>query len=262
MRKALCALVALSMLFASALAAEWTYALSPLILRDNARLLTLANRESLLAEDYAPTDLVNVALRRTNPFELRSEAYDALKAMFEAAEAAGHTLYVKSAYRSYSTQKTMYYNRLEKVGRDDGVVAYPGSSDHQTGLGVDILNYEWTEKDGMNEKFALEKEAVWMSEHCHEYGYILRYMDGKQDVTGIMFEPWHFRYVGKDAAAYIMQNALSLEEFTAEWQGAVAAYEAAGGDFDALCDELSAPPPVVLLDEYGEDGDAEVSMFY
>ena len=162
---------------------------------------------------------------RTSTMQLRKEANEALEAMFAAAQEAGYNLYVKSAYRSYSTQSSMYYNRLEKNnGRDDGLVAYPGSSDHQTGLGVDILNYEWTQKDGMNYRFAATAEAQWMDAHCQEYGFILRYMEDKEDVTGIKFEPWHFRYVGREAAVYIMENHLSLEEFTEEWQAAEAEY--------------------------------------
>ena len=128
----------------------WEYPLSPEIIANREGYITLTNRAALLSEDYAPEDLVKVTLKRVVQGELRKAAHDALGELFQAAQAEGHTLYVKSAYRSYKTQKTMYFTRLEKQGRDDGWVAYPGSSDHQTGLGVDVLNYEWTKKDGMN----------------------------------------------------------------------------------------------------------------
>jgi len=178
--------------------------------------------------------------------------------MFDAALEDGYTLYVKSAYRSYGTQNTMYQNRLERYGYDDGLVAYPGSSDHQTGLGVDVLNYEWTQKDGMNEKFALEAEAKWMAEHCHEFGFVIRYMEDKEDITGIKYEPWHLRYVGKEVAAYMMENHLSLEEFTEEWQAYVAEFEAAGGDMKRLTIQRRYLGPIIVV-SVGEDGEEEYS---
>ena len=213
---------------------DWEYPLEPEILDDYSRYITLANRTHLLDSDYIPDDLVNTSCKKSydaGTTQLRQVASDAINAMFAAAQADGYTLYLKSAYRSYKTQKTMYNNRLDRLGRDDGLVSYPGASDHQTGLGADILNYEWTRKDGMNKDFANTREAQWMEAHCQEYGFILRYMADKEEITGIKFEPWHFRYVGLEAAAYIMENHLSLEEFTEEWQAYVAAWEAAGGDF-------------------------------
>ncbi|MBQ6256580.1 MAG: M15 family metallopeptidase, partial [Clostridia bacterium] len=187
-------------------------------------------------------------------------ASDAINAMFAAAQQDGLTLYLKSAYRSYVTQKTMYNNRLDKLGRDDGLVSYPGASDHQTGLGADILNYEWTKKDGMNKEFAKTKEAQWMEAHCAEFGFILRYMSDKEEITGIKFEPWHFRYVGREAAAYIMENHLSLEEFTEEWQAYVADWEARGGDFRELIIQRAQVNRVTVLDDEG--GEEELSIFY
>ena len=231
---------------------DWEYPLSPEILDDFDEYIILANRQHLLASDYAPNDLVNTTCKKSSDAgkpELRQAANDAINAMFAAAQQDGLTLYLKSAYRTYQTQKTMYNNRLDKLGRDDGLVSYPGASDHQTGLGADILNYEWTKKDGMNKEFAKTREAQWMEAHCAEYGFILRYMDDKEESTGIKFEPWHFRYVGKEAAAYIMENHLSLEEFTEEWQAYIADWEARGGDFR-----------VTVLDD--EDGEEELSIFY
>ena len=118
---------------------EWEYPLAPEILRDVDQYLTLTNRKTLLDKKYVPEDLVRMTVRSTVDDPLRREANEALTEMFLAAEEAGYTLYVKSGYRSYQTQRTMYNNRLENNhGRDDGLVAYPGASDHQTGLGVDI----------------------------------------------------------------------------------------------------------------------------
>ena len=240
---------------------EWDYPLAPEILANAEGYITLTNKECLLDKDYVPDDLVNLTVRRVVKGEMRKAAHEALERMFNDALEAGCTLYAKSVYRSYQTQKTMYYNRLEKLGRDDGVVAFPGSSDHQTGLGIDILNYEWTKKDGMNSEFGKTKEAVWMAEHCWEYGFIIRYMEDKEDVTGIVYEPWHLRYVGLEAAAYITENHLALEEFTAEWQAYIAHYEESGGDFEALLRERAKLNPVTVLD-IDENGEEEFSIFY
>ena len=240
----------------------WEYPIAPEILQDMGRYITLANRDVLLESSYIPDDLVDVKARSTVKCQLRKEANDALNDMFAAAEQDGFVLYVKSAYRSYQTQNTMYNNRLDKNhGRDDGMVAYPGASDHQTGLGVDILNYAWTQKDGMNKEFALTAEAKWMEAHCQEFGFVLRYMADKEDVTGIKFEPWNFRYVGKEVAAYMMENHLSLEEFTQEWQAYVQEFEEWGGDFNLLL-RLRAQVNEVTVIDVTEDGEEELSIFY
>ena len=243
----------------------WDYPLAPEILDDFGQYITLTNKEHLLDSGYVPNDLVKTSVKRakgTDTMELRKDANAALNAMFEAASKAGYTLYLKSAYRAYSTQKFMYTTRLDKNhGKDDGLVAYPGASDHQTGLGVDVLNYAWTLKDGMNKEFAKTDEAKWMLAHCHEFGFILRYMEDKEELTGIKFEPWHFRYVGKAAAAYIMENHLSLEEFTEEWQTYLADWEAAGGNFYQLLHDRARPNSVTVTG-VSDDGEAELSIFY
>ena len=162
--------------------------------------------------------------------QLQEDCYEALVAMSEAALEDGITLYLKSAYRSWKTQNTMYNNRLQKNhGRDDGWVTVAGGSDHQTGLGCDIVNRAWRDK-AMNEKFASTEAAQWMLEHCAEFGFILRYPEDKTDITEINFEPWHFRYVGVPVATYIMDNGLCLEEFHEELSDAIEAFIAAGGD--------------------------------
>ena len=242
---------------------DWEYPLSPEIVNDYDGYIRLANRQNLLPSDYEPDDLVNTTCKKSSDAgtpQLRQAASDAIDAMFAAAQQDGLTLYLKSAYRTYQTQKTMYNNRLDKLGRDDGLVSYPGASDHQTGLGADILNYEWTKKDGMNKEFAKTREAQWMEARCAEFGFILRYMSDKEEITGIKFEPWHFRYVGREAAVYIMENHLSLEEFTQEWQAYVTDWEARGGDFHELIIQRAQVNRVTVLD--AEDGEEELSIFY
>ncbi|HSK69659.1 MAG TPA: M15 family metallopeptidase [Candidatus Limnocylindria bacterium] len=254
----LLALLAVS--FYATAEAVWDYPLPANLLKNRDRTLTLVNRDSKLEADYTPASLVPLNLRAVSgPHELRKPAADALRELFLAAEGDGHTLYVKSSYRSYGTQATMYENRKAREGKDDGVVAAPGTSDHQTGLGVDVLNRYWAERDGMTPKFGETPEARWLEANCARFGFIIRYLPEKKDITGIIYEPWHLRYVGREAAAYIMENRLSLEEFDQEWHAAIGAFEERGGDFEALVRSLEAPPPYTALPS-ADGGDAEISF--
>ena len=217
----------------------------PVALEDmNPEFIRLANKHYLLPEKYVPDNLVKVPKDpkkggikwKSAPSEghqLQAECAEALCAMNAVMrEIDGfQDMYLKSAYRSYRTQKTMYNNRLKKNnGRDDGWVSKPGASDHQTGLGCDVIPYNWTKKSGMNDKMMQEKECQWMAEHCQEYGFIIRYPADKKEITEINTEPWHLRYVGIPAATYIMENGLCLEEFVQELQEAIENYVARGGD--------------------------------
>lgn len=226
--------------------ALWTF---PVALEDmNPEYIVLANKHYLLSKDYVPADLVKVP---NNPkkggikwagsgtdgklkgWYLRAECSQALCDMNAVMrEIDGfQTMYLKSAYRSWSKQNTMYKNRLKKNnGKDDGWVSKAGASDHQTGLGCDVIPYNWTKKPGMNEKMMKEKECQWMAEHCQEFGFIIRYPADKKEITEINTEPWHLRYVGIPAATYIMENGLCLEEFTQQLQAAIDDYIARGGD--------------------------------
>ena len=210
-------------------------------------LIRLANKQCLLPKDYVPANLVKVpkdpakgGIRwAVTPSDgklkgqyLREECAEALCAMNAAMRAVGNfrDMYLKSAYRSYQKQKTMYHNRLAKnKGKDDGWVSMEGASDHQTGLGCDVVPKNWKDK-AMNDKMMKEPECQWMAEHCQEYGFIIRYPADKQEITGIKTEPWHLRYVGIPVAAYIMENGLCLEEFHTQLAEAVGRYLAAGGD--------------------------------
>ncbi len=216
-----------------ALESAWDYPLSYESLMES-DYLALANRDSLLDKDYKPADLVKIKARKvsSDPIQMRKAASEAMSAMFDAALEDGVKLYASSGYRSYQTQNTMYYNRLKKNGgKDDKVVAYPGSSDHQTGLGIDIINYSGIGKR-FTSAFADTKEGKWLAENCWDYGFILRYAKEKEDITQIIYEPWHFRYVGLEPALYMRDNDLSLEEFTAEWHDAVTAFD--GTEFTAV----------------------------
>ena len=142
-----------------------------------------------------------------------SRAVDALQAFIDAARAEGLSVYLSSSYRSYDEQSYLYNRKVQQYG-DPAVaatiVAPPGTSEHQSGLCADITDMYYASKDRSLENTALFK---WMYANCQDYGFILRYPDGKQDITGIIYEPWHFRYVGVEVATYIMENDLTLEEF-------------------------------------------------
>ncbi|MBE7017336.1 MAG: D-alanyl-D-alanine carboxypeptidase family protein [Ruminococcaceae bacterium] len=158
--------------------------------------------------DYVPELTV---IEGSQSFDTRAVAF--LEEFIAAARGEGLSVYLSSSYRSYNEQSYLYDRKVSQYG-DPAVaatiVAPPGTSEHQTGLCADITDMYYASKDRSLENTALFK---WMKAHCHEYGFILRYPDGKQDITGIIYEPWHFRYVGKEVASYIMENELTLEEF-------------------------------------------------
>ena len=236
-------------------AAQWNF---PVALEDmKPEFVVLANKHYLLGKDFVCKPLVKIKSMKlekdkvtkksgdmyvvSKGMQLNKECAEALIRLSDAARADGYTLYLKSAYRSWQTQNTMYYNRLKKNnGKDDGWVSKPGASDHQTGLGCDVVPKSWKSK-AMNSKMAKEPECQWMAEHCQEYGFIIRYPEDKQDVTEINYEPWHLRYVGIPAATYIMENGLCLEEFNDQLQQAVRDYLEAGGERSKVEDFIQEP---------------------
>lgn len=228
-------------------APQWTYPVPLEILEDPLDLLVLANKENLLDSDYPPEDelhkLVNASVKKTKSQEMlvRTIADAALVAMFEAAESDGAKLLLHSAYRSHRTQSVMYENRLKSKGYDDGYVQAGGASDHQTGLGFDVINNEWikiAKESGLNSKFATTAEGQWMAENCAKFGFIIRYPEDKVDVTGIHYEPWHLRYVGVEVAMYMTENGMCLEEFVAEYRHEMAAYNNEVNDSGPVVDSF------------------------
>jgi len=167
----------------------------------------LVNSENNIGE-YVPELTV---LEGSQSFD--SRAVGALQEFIDAARAEGLSVYLSSSYRAYSEQNWLYERKVAQYG-DPAVaatiVAPPGTSEHQSGLCADITDIYYASKDRSLENTALFK---WMYANCQDYGFILRYPDGKQDITGIIYEPWHFRYVGVEVATYIMENDLTLEEF-------------------------------------------------
>ena len=154
----------------------------------------IANKTYSLPEDY-------------NPGGLLPECKEAFALMQSAAAAKGLNIYISSGFRSYASQKSIYNRYVGRDGRAlaDTYSARPGHSEHQTGLAVDL--------NTITQSFGRTKEGRWVAEHCHEYGFIIRYPEGKSHITGYCFEPWHLRYVGIDAATEIARSGLCLEEY-------------------------------------------------
>lgn len=181
--------------------------------------LALVNKDYALPAYYVPEDLVipNVTFSFGNQdiekAYLRKEAAEKLEVMFTAAKLDGIDLFAVSGYRSYKRQEDLFNFEVIKVGREQAelAVAFPGNSEHQSGLAMDIsgpsVNYELTQD------FGEQPEGQWLEKNAHKYGFILRYPEGKEDITGYKYEPWHFRYVGEEAAAVIYEKDLTLEEY-------------------------------------------------
>ena len=144
-----------------------------------------------------------------------------LFAMLQDARDEGVYLAVCSPYRDISRQQKLFerkikmhmgngYSYMEAYKKASQIVTVPGASEHQIGLALDIISDDYT---ALNEGFEKTSAGKWLKAHCKEYGFILRYPKGKEYITGIDYEPWHFRYVGKEAATIIMDNGITLEEF-------------------------------------------------
>ena len=162
--------------------------------------------------DYTPELVV---VENGQSFDAR--AADALAEFIAAAREQGLSVYLSSTYRDYATQTYLYNRKVSQYGEEIAktIVAPPGTSEHQLGLAADITDKYYEFKDESLENTELFQ---WMSANCAQYGFIVRYPKDKEDVTGIMYEPWHFRYVGVEAAEYIMENGLCLEEFVALYE--------------------------------------------
>lgn len=180
-------------------------------------LTILVNKQNLLPASYVPSDLtqpdvpfVESALQERR--QLRREAARALERLFAAAGRQGLSLVAVSGYRSYQSQLEIYNRRSREAGAAhvEQYIAKPGSSEHQTGLAMDVgcpgcMTLE--------ETFANTPEGVWLAQHAHEYGFVIRYPSDQEDITGYAWEPWHLRYLGLDSARQVFEQGLVLETF-------------------------------------------------
>jgi len=186
--------------------------------------LILVNREHEVPKDYVPKDLVEVNVRFSPGTAIQQKmmqktAAEALEALFDQAQNEGIKLYGVSGYRSYDYQKMIYERKVNAVGKTeaDKYVAYPGQSEHHTGLAMDVINEEGV-SELLTANFGETKEGQWLEENAHKFGFIIRYPEGKEHITGYNYEPWHLRYVGKEAAQIIKSRGLVLEEYLEEFE--------------------------------------------
>lgn len=188
--------------------------------RDPSTYDFLVNRAVLLPDGYAPDDLVALSecaldydSLTDDKHKLRKVAADALTEMFNDAKAQGLTLVAVSGYRSYERQYQIYGNYLltYTLSHTNRYSAVPGSSEHQTGLAMDISCSTIDNK--LIDEFYDTPEGKWVYEHCWEYGFIIRYPKGKTEITGYAYEPWHVRYVGVPLAYYLTTTGLTLDEY-------------------------------------------------
>lgn len=178
--------------------------------------LILVNRTNPLPDNYEVK-----LIKLSNGHAVDERCYPDLQNMLNACRAAGLTPVICSSYRTQEKQEQLFNNQVnkwiaqgysekdaeEEAGR---LVAVPGASEHQLGLAVDIVDVSNQNLDESQEKTAVQK---WLMENSWKYGFILRYPNNKSDITGIVYEPWHYRYVGKEAAKEIYESGICLEEY-------------------------------------------------
>ncbi|WP_404328967.1 D-alanyl-D-alanine carboxypeptidase family protein [Mesobacillus maritimus] len=189
------------------------------VIQNASNLFALVNKNFGLPAEYFPDDLVrpNVSFSFGNEdvekSKLRKEAAKALERMFADAEQSGVMLYAVSGYRSYDRQETLFTAEVQNIGGKMAVeaVATPGNSEHQTGLAMDISSR--SVGLSLTEQFGVTPEGKWLEKNAHRFGFILRYPKGKEHLTGYMYEPWHYRYVGHEVAKEIYRNDWTLEEY-------------------------------------------------
>jgi D-alanyl-D-alanine carboxypeptidase len=180
---------------------------------ESGSITQVANKQYSLSSSYVPDDLVWLDLPSTRDTQMRSEAAAALTELFNAADSAGIELYCCSGYRSYETQSELYQWNVDTYGQTEAdlVSAKPGTSEHQLGLAMDVTS----ESVGFDllESFGQTEEGQYIADHAHEYGFIIRYPQGKTAITGYSYEPWHLRYLGVDVATDIYNSGKTMEEY-------------------------------------------------
>ena len=179
----------------------------------------LVNKQNPLTKDYEPEELYEIhepmseKLDKSYINRLNLVALIGFKLMQHEALKEGYEFYIDSSYRTYEYQERIFnQNALDNgIEHAKSFVALPGTSEHQTGLAIDIVISKAKE---LQETFDDESpEAIWLFNNAHRFGYILRYPKGKSDITGYSYEPWHFRFVGTELATELYNKQITLEEY-------------------------------------------------
>ena len=173
----------------------------------------LVNKYYYLEEDYIPENLeeLNKQYALSN-MKMVNVAKEAFEEMAKDAKKEGLKIIAMSTYRDYEYQTDLYDRYVKQDGKEaaDTYSGRPGFSEHQTGFAVDVYNGDESYTD-----FHITEEFKWMQKHAKEYGFILRFPEGKEHETGYQYESWHYRYVGLEAATYITEKNITLEEYYA-----------------------------------------------
>ena len=192
-------------------------------------IYVIANKKHSLGE-YEPSDLVAVSHPGSNGAQyMREEAAQSFEEMMAKADEDGIVLYAQSGYRSYNTQVSLYqsYANRDGIAAADTYSSRAGYSDHQTGLAMDIMG-ENTRMNASDRSYCPIEQcegspaSLWLEENAADFGFILRFPQGKQDITGYVYEWWHYRYVGREVAKEIKESNLTMEEF----------FNVSGGDYE------------------------------
>lgn len=194
--------------------------------------MLLVNRDNVLNENFAGIDLVSYGDQKMNRV-----AGEAMQRLISAGKAAGYNYVLYSGYRTYSRQYNNYYGKIsyyenngysreEAVRLTNMYYAPPGASEHHTGLAADVcIPYIVNKYACLHEDYEYTEEFKWFYEHAADYGFILRYRKGAEDITGYNYEPWHFRYVGVDIATEIEKRDITLEEYITDLKARLASFE-------------------------------------
>lgn len=222
--------------------------------------LTLVNPWNPVPEGY------QVALKRLSGVNAVDERCDPdLQQMLWDCREAGYSPVICSSYRTQEKQTYLYNNKVLRLmnqgyTRDGALeeaakaVARPGTSEHQLGLALDIVDRSYQQLNSLQEDTATQK---WLMEHSWEYGFILRYPEDKSEITGIIYEPWHYRYVGIEAAKEMHETGLCLEEYLLQRQAALAPSADAGADGRAATGESTVAGESTAVPLPAADGAAE-----
>lgn len=182
----------------------------------NLDILILVNRNNPLSKDYMPFDLIvpNINNPVKEDLLLRKEAARALEELLTKANKDKIDFYCLSGYRSFNIQEQLYNEKVRSSGKvmADKYVAYPGQSEHQTGLALDIANLE-SVNQLLRSSFGKTQEGIWLQNNAWKFGFIIRYPKGKEKITGYSYEPWHIRYVGIKASKEMKSKDMVLEEY-------------------------------------------------
>lgn len=184
----------------------------------------LINNDNRVDKSFIPSNMIEIKPKLKGSVDpdrkilLVDEAYNIFLELQKAARCSGLDLDISSGYRSYTYQELVFKHYVESIGieKTKKRVALPGSSDHHSGLAMDYFSFRKNDDGSIYPYTDIkedDKEFKWMSCNCHNFGYIIRFPKGKENITGVMFEPWHIRYVGVDLATKLYNEKKTLEEY-------------------------------------------------